>query len=160
MYKRYYKGFTLIETLVAISIIMIAIAGPLTVANKAYTSSINAREQSVAMYLAQESMEYINNMKDNRTWGDWESDTNFRDTAGSYFSEGCVYGEAGDLCTAVPGLSALPAGFGREYYLDLIIDDPVSGHINLNQILAVVDILWNNSKNKVRLTQILSNYPR
>jgi type II secretory pathway pseudopilin PulG len=155
---KHLTGFTLIETLVAISILMIAIAGPLTVANKAYTASINAREQSVAMYLAQESMEYINNMKDNRTWGDWESDTNFRDKVGSYFSEPCLFGEDEDVCSGMTGLSALPSGFNRSYFFNTIVED--SGHPNPNQILAVVDLSWSSGRGKVRLTQILSNYPR
>jgi len=53
------KGYTLIETLVAITILMIAIAGPLTVANKALTAAVDARNQVMASNLAQEEMEYI-----------------------------------------------------------------------------------------------------
>ncbi|MEI6396647.1 MAG: prepilin-type N-terminal cleavage/methylation domain-containing protein [Candidatus Taylorbacteria bacterium] len=58
-------GFTLIETLVAIAVLMIAIAGPLTIANKALTSALYSRDQSIASNLAQESMEIIKNVRDN-----------------------------------------------------------------------------------------------
>ncbi len=59
------KGFTLIESLVAITILMIAIAGPLTVASKAYHAAFEARDQTIAANLAAEGLEYISNLKDN-----------------------------------------------------------------------------------------------
>src|SRR6185369_6180494 len=59
-----HSGFTIIETLVAIAILMIAIAGPLTVAQKGLTSSIYARDQMIASYLAQDAIEYVKNVRD------------------------------------------------------------------------------------------------
>ena len=58
------SGFTLVETLVAVAILMIAIAGPLTVAEKGLSASIYARDQLMASYLAQDAMEYIRNIVD------------------------------------------------------------------------------------------------
>ena len=55
------KGFTLIETLVAISILMIAVASPLTIAQKGLASAIFAKDQIIASYLAQDAIEYIIN---------------------------------------------------------------------------------------------------
>ena len=63
--KNYSQAFTLIETLVAIAILMISIAGPLAVANKALTASLYAKDQTTASFLAQEEMEIIKNIKDN-----------------------------------------------------------------------------------------------
>lgn len=57
-------GFTLVETLVAITILMIAIAGPLTVAEKGLSAAIYARDQLIGSYLAQDGMEYIKNTVD------------------------------------------------------------------------------------------------
>ena len=59
------KGFTIIETLIAITILMIAISGPLVVASKGSAGAITARDQMIASYLAQESMETIKNLRDN-----------------------------------------------------------------------------------------------
>ncbi len=58
------KAFTLIETLVAISILTIALTGPLAVIAQALKSSYFARDQITAYYLAQEAVEYIRNQRD------------------------------------------------------------------------------------------------
>lgn len=59
------KGFTIIETLIAITILMIAIAGPLVVASKGLTGALASRDQMIASNLAQESMETVKNKRDN-----------------------------------------------------------------------------------------------
>ena len=58
------RGFTLIEALVAISILLFAIAGPLTIASRGVLSSNVARDQTTAFYLAQEAIEYVRNTRD------------------------------------------------------------------------------------------------
>lgn len=58
------QGFTLVETLVAISILMIAITGPLTIASKALNTALTSRDQVIATFLAQDAHEYIHNIKD------------------------------------------------------------------------------------------------
>jgi prepilin-type N-terminal cleavage/methylation domain-containing protein len=58
-------GFTLIETLVAITILMISIVGPLTIASKGLTASVTSRDQVIASYLAQDALEYLKNFRDN-----------------------------------------------------------------------------------------------
>jgi prepilin-type N-terminal cleavage/methylation domain-containing protein len=62
--KHSQKAFTLIETLVAISILTIALTGPLAVIAQALKSSYFARDQITAYYLAQEAIEYIRNQRD------------------------------------------------------------------------------------------------
>lgn len=58
-------GFTLIEALVAVSIMTISIAGPLYTASRAIVAAQNARDQLTASYLAQEGIEYVRMMRDN-----------------------------------------------------------------------------------------------
>ena len=58
------RGFTLIETLVAITILVTAIAGPLTIASKGLTSAILGRDQFIASFLAQEGIEFIRQKRD------------------------------------------------------------------------------------------------
>jgi prepilin-type N-terminal cleavage/methylation domain-containing protein len=58
------RGFTLIETLVAISILMIAIASPINLAQKALSSAVSSRDQMTASFLAQDGLEAIKNLRD------------------------------------------------------------------------------------------------
>ncbi len=53
------------ESLVAISIVLIAVAGPLSVVAKSLSYARFARDQIVAFYLAQEAVEFIRNTRDN-----------------------------------------------------------------------------------------------
>lgn len=62
--KRAVKGFTLIETLVAVLLLVGAIAGPLTLASKGLSSALIARDQIVAFYLAQDGVEYVRYVRD------------------------------------------------------------------------------------------------
>jgi prepilin-type N-terminal cleavage/methylation domain-containing protein len=58
------KGFTLVEAMVAISILALAITGPMLIAQKGIGSAVYAKDQITAFYLAQEAVEYIRNVRD------------------------------------------------------------------------------------------------
>lgn len=58
------RGFTLVEAMVAISILSLSITGPMVIAQKGIGSAIYARDQITAFYLAQEAVEYIRNIRD------------------------------------------------------------------------------------------------
>jgi len=58
------KGFTLIETMVAVSILMLAVSGPLYAASRATVAANNSQDQLTALYLAQEGVEYVRMMRD------------------------------------------------------------------------------------------------
>ncbi|MCX6731698.1 MAG: prepilin-type N-terminal cleavage/methylation domain-containing protein [Candidatus Parcubacteria bacterium] len=59
------RGFTLIETLVALTVLTMIIIGPLSLATKSIGASIFSQNQITASYLAQEAIEYILNIRDN-----------------------------------------------------------------------------------------------
>ena len=63
-FKNKNQGFTLVETLVAISIFTISILALLAVLTQGVTSTYYARQKIVASYLAQEGIEYMRNMRD------------------------------------------------------------------------------------------------
>jgi Tfp pilus assembly protein PilV len=58
------SGFTIIETLVAIFILLITTTGPLTFAQSGLRTSFLARDQITAFFLAQESVEVLKNIRD------------------------------------------------------------------------------------------------
>ena len=58
------KGFTLVETLVAITVLLLAIAGAFTAAQSGLKSASTAQNQITAFYLAQDAFEYVRNVRD------------------------------------------------------------------------------------------------
>jgi len=58
------KGFTIIETLVAISILTIAVAAPMTLATQSLSSALYARDQITAFHLAQGGVEALRSVRD------------------------------------------------------------------------------------------------
>ena len=71
--KNTQAGFTLIETFVAVSLLMLALVGPLTLAQQSLTSTTSSADQITAFYLAQDAMEYIRNVRDSniKAGDDW-----------------------------------------------------------------------------------------
>lgn len=78
-------GVTLLEALVAISILMVAVATPITIAQKGLSSATYSKNQMIASYLAQDAIEYIKNKRDevsiknknSNTYAGWEDLTIF-----------------------------------------------------------------------------------
>ena len=58
-YQHNQKGFSLVETLVALSVLLISLAAPMTIAAKSLQNIFYAREQYTAIMLAQEGLEAV-----------------------------------------------------------------------------------------------------
>ena len=58
------KGFTLLETLVAVAVLMMALLGPFSIAQQSLRSAYYARDQVTAYYLAQEGVEFVRSIRD------------------------------------------------------------------------------------------------
>lgn len=58
------EGFTLVETLVAVSIFSMSILGLLVILSQGIADTNYAKKKIIAGYLAQEGIEYIRNMRD------------------------------------------------------------------------------------------------
>ena len=171
-------GFTLVETLVAIAVLMVAIAGPLSIANKALTSALYSRDQSIASNLAQESMEIIKNVRDNNIVNDADflTNINFCTTddgkcdIGMNLSSGAGAIENTNACTAGVGCSiyvdptngyshsstnGTQSIFSRYFYITSIIGDA-------DDYQVTVVVKWNetNTSNELRLRSELVNASR
>lgn len=59
------SGFTLVETLVAIFIMLIAIVAPMSIASQSLAAARNAQDNVISFYLAQEGIELVRNIRDN-----------------------------------------------------------------------------------------------
>lgn len=61
---KFSKGFTFVETLVAVSILSLVVAATFTSVQMGLKASIGAKDQIIAFYLAQEAIEFIKNVRD------------------------------------------------------------------------------------------------
>ncbi|MEI6345774.1 MAG: prepilin-type N-terminal cleavage/methylation domain-containing protein [bacterium] len=73
--KRSQHGFTLLETLVAVSLLMLSIVGPLTIAQKSVKTSTYTKNRTTAYYLAQDAQEFLRNIRDTNSLagGTWST---------------------------------------------------------------------------------------
>ena len=58
------RGFTLIETMVAITLLTIAIVAPMSLTTQSLTAAYYARDQITAFHLAQEAVESVRHVRD------------------------------------------------------------------------------------------------
>lgn len=98
-----HRAFTLIETMVAITILTLSIVGPMTVANRALVAADTASDQLTASYLAQEGIEYVRAVRDDQFLALYPGDTtnawaNFLTaTAGCRAPNVCTFESAGGV---------------------------------------------------------------
>jgi type II secretory pathway pseudopilin PulG len=60
-------GFTIIESLVAIFILILSITGPMAFTQSGLRAAFVSRDQITAFFLAQDAIEYIKNVRDNNS---------------------------------------------------------------------------------------------
>ncbi|OGG42086.1 hypothetical protein A2837_00020 [Candidatus Kaiserbacteria bacterium RIFCSPHIGHO2_01_FULL_46_22] len=58
-------GYSLVEVLVAITVLLIALVGPLTIAHTGLKRAYNSREQTMSVFLAQEGIEALYKLREN-----------------------------------------------------------------------------------------------
>lgn len=58
------SGFTLIEALISIALLLIVIVGPMSIASRGMQNSFYAGDQTTAIFLAQEAIEHIQSLRD------------------------------------------------------------------------------------------------
>jgi prepilin-type N-terminal cleavage/methylation domain-containing protein len=90
------RGFTLIEMLVAITVLLLSITGPLTIAAQAVFSANIAKDRLTAAYLAQEGIELVRYLRDDNSiqGNEWLHDL-----------DECM---SPDSCILGPGLNPTP----------------------------------------------------
>lgn len=114
------EGFTLIEAMVAVTIVSLAVAGPLFTAGRAIVAAQLSRQQLTASYLAQEGVEYARAMRDNEYLAAYQvGGTNVSTAAWNNFlsgeGEGSIASCRSTTCTLDPTRSmGTGSGFSLE----------------------------------------------
>lgn len=113
-FKESGKGFTLIEALVAVTIVTFAVAGPLFSANRAIVSAQGARLQLTASHLAQEGIEHVRALRDREYLRAYQAGgaTVSTDAWNSFVS---LISPCSTACSLDP---TLPMGVGGSYSLE------------------------------------------
>lgn len=149
------KGFTIIESLVAIAVLTLGIMGTMSAAQSGLSSFNFSKNQIVAFYLAQEGFEQIRNIRDeNRLNGvDWLTGIAANSSDPCYFDYPCtvspVQSNALLRCASGPGCSYVKQdqaygfyGHGSDW-----VATPFRRQINLSPISATeiavtVTVTW------------------
>ena len=184
--KNNQKGFTIIETLIAIFILTLSITGPIYISSFAFRNTIDSRDNISAQYLSEEVIEVIKNKRDTLIlsgdpWLDSiQSEGNcfnaadatdkkcilVRNTSDEYDIQFCGTGECDALSfdplnNVVYGLSegSAKSKFTREFYFQKGETDGSLDDIPNKEVKLVVNIKWQDrGKDKIyTLTERLYN---
>jgi len=111
------KGFSLVETLVAIAILLIVIVGPMSIATNAANSTSFANQQIMAYFLAQEGLELAQKGRDDFLLASFDAgNAEGSDVAWDDFTAGSVF----DDCFSANGCG-------------LEIDETTDGEVLVNE---------------------------
>lgn len=102
------RGFTLIEALVAIVILITAVTATFTAVQSGIQSSIQAKNQITAFYLAQEAVEFVRNKRDQNSI----AGANWLTGIASAASDPCYPGKACSVDVVNNALAACSSGPG------------------------------------------------
>lgn len=109
------RGFTLVETLVALSILLIAVVTPITLIGDSLHKMYFARDEAIAVNIAQEGIEMVRQVRDTNMINNVAWDTNL--SPGTYIVDvGSFIATPG-----VPSSFVIPcAGCNQTVYLDTV----------------------------------------
>ncbi len=170
------RGFTLVETLVAIFVLMIAIIAPMSIASQALSTARHAKDQVTASYLAQEGVELVRNIRDNNVlsstpiiWNEGSLGVSALGSETHCYSVNCKINPkdlsisdcSGNVCEALSidtngiyGYSGTPTPFSRKIFLKMV---------SSNEISVSSTVSWTSGgsgiSSTITLTDTLFNWP-
>ena len=132
------KGFTLVETLVALSIFLISIVGIMAVLANGLTNIGQAKKRMTATFLAQEGIEYIRNIRDTNVLSSNNGWSNFLGEIVDCTSGGCdVFNDNANL-VIIPCSSGCSSVFPA-FYRKIII---TPSSLNLGEVKVFSTVSW------------------
>jgi len=151
------RGFTIVESLVAIAILVLVITGTASAIQTGISSYIFSKNQIIAFYLAQEGFEQIRNMRDENSLRgqNWLTNVSANSSDPCYFGNACkvepVFSSVATECGGGPGncpiLRQSPSGFFG-YNTDSSWTDTVFRReivltqINADEVSILVTVDW------------------
>ncbi len=86
------RGFTIIETLVAVAILAIAILGAMSAVQSGLSSYVFSKDQTAAFYLAQEGFEAVRNIRDENALNsrNWLTGLALNSSDPCHFTQACT----------------------------------------------------------------------
>lgn len=149
------KGFTIIESLVAIAILVAVVTGAMSAVQTGISSYTYSKDQIIASYLAQEGFEQLKNLRDENALGG----TTWLSGITEVEEDPCYFGKA---CTVSPFETTEAIECSAPNACSYIRQDPVDGiygydvswdltpfrreivltSVNANEISVAVTIYW------------------
>lgn len=153
------KGFTLVETLVAIILFTIALSALLALVKDSVTSASYLKNEVIGTYLAQEAVDYVRNVRDEiihspstpGLWTDFLTEVNTK--GGCKEPSWCkldVYSSANTIEPCVSIDCGIMDMSGKRFQRRITTQE-----IGQDALLIKVEISWNNGPNK--RTKILTS---
>jgi prepilin-type N-terminal cleavage/methylation domain-containing protein len=163
------RGFTIVESLVAISILVLAVTGAFTAAQKGISSATYSKNQVLAFYLAGEGVEQIRNIRDGNGLSQrpWLTGISASQSDPCYFGNTCTVDTVNNViavcsggASGCPNLQQDPVDKFYGYHsgwTGTIFKRSISlTSINANEISILVTINWNQGS-IIRTFQIREN---
>lgn len=124
--RRYTGGFSLVETLVAITVLLLAVLGPMALVSDSLQAARVAKSRVTAFFLAQEAVEYTRYVRDTivlERGSDWlrgdPGQEKLADCLGQWckldVTEQSNVGDALEPCTYPDGHTCEPLRYGNPY---------------------------------------------
>lgn len=174
------RGFTLVEALVAISILLVAVTATFAVVQSGLSSTIAVKDRITAFFLAQEALEAVRNAKDTNLLAQY----NTGDPNDPYWLEGIIsnvyscggnpipvnidYSSGGNpqfiLCGASceplrnsNGLLTHGGGVGSRFTRTITVQEICGGASNQKEAKVTVEVEWPGS-NSLRVSDNITNW--
>lgn len=150
------NGFTLVETLVAITILLLAITGAASAIQTGISSFTFSKDQIIAFYLAQEGFEQVRNIRNENSLKhqNWLTGISGNPSDPCYFGNACtvdpVNSNVATRCSS--GVGNCPAlrqnattgfyGYNATWPATIFRREIVLTQINSNEISILVTVNW------------------
>lgn len=148
------KGFTLVESLVAIALLITVITAAYAAAQSGLSGAILSKEEVAAFYLAQEGVEEIRNLRDNNslTGDNWLAGIAQQSTDNCFYGKACYVDATTNVLSACTAPTSCPVmrqepttglyGYDSSWLLSPFTRTITLTQINSDEVSILVTVTW------------------